>query len=444
MNTFEIETKSIGNDILSNIFGSGNNDVLMPKEPADKELEENASRVFKHETTGTVLDTALKTVKEEKATPKEEEVVPKIVTRNDNPEAKAILDNVSIELLKPQTEEEIVLTDDKQTAGRPKTDKNALASYIVKKIQADEYGLPDNIEFDATKQTLEDVVNKLPEETLHTILDSNWKQKESELRAQTPQEFFESLPESLQYAARAVAEGAGEEQLQDIYKALLRVEQVKNLDPKNEDHQPAIIQSYLQATGWKPEAIAETIEEWKEGNKLAKKASEFKPMLDDMQKEQVEAQVQAQTAQRERDDQLAQFYAQNVYRQLETNELGGVKIDKKLARQMADNMTSTAPSPWNGQPVNWLGYGLHKAQFIEPDYEAVILAAWALNDKKGFLEMMSQGGANKKADEVAKLIKLNQGLGKTGGEAVQVQEDKKPVKRITADPSKVLGRIKYA
>jgi hypothetical protein len=436
-NFFDTKPETIGIDILDQMFGaSGTNDILMPKPEKDVELEKAASRVLKNPVAAVekALTVTPEDVTKDKPTTgpvSAEQPTDITVAPIDKKGAESILDAATQQIeVAPAIEPE-----DVSKGGRPKTEKNALISYIANKIKTDEYGLPDTIKFDATKQTLEDVLAGESEESLHTILDANWAAKEKALYEQTPQEFFESLPESLQYAAKAVAAGAGEDQLQDIYRALLRVEQVRTLDATNEDHQPIIVQNYLQATGWKPEQISEQIEEWKDSGKLAKKANEFKPELDTMQKQQVEAQVRIQEERRAQDEQLAQFYSENIHNTLKDNTLAGIKLDKKWARQLEANMTSTAPSPWNGQPVNYLGYGLHQAQFVKPDYEAVALAAWILNDKAGAIEAIGQRKANIQAEKDIKLIKQNQGLGVSG--QLEVGEKKQP---RTINTSNVLKR----
>lgn len=440
-NTFQIETSSVGTDLLADIFGTGSDNVLMPKSVDNTEMEEQASRVLKNESITDVLDDAKLEVDKQKVAKKTEDIENKSEqVQNesvDKTTAKNVLDNVIDELKKPETTEQ--QESEPEKAGRPKLDKNPLISYLKKKIEENDFGLPDNIEYDSTKQSLDDVLSKQSEESLHSILDTNWKVKEDELRAQTPQEFFDALPGSLKYAAKAVSDGAGEEDLQDIYKALLRVEQVKSLDPKNEDHQESIVRSYLQAKEFGSEdQISEQIGEWKENGKLSKKALEYKPALDDMQKEQVQAQTKVIEQRRQYQEQLAEFYTDNVFKTLEKNELAGIKLDKKFARTIADNMTSTVEGPYSHQPVNWLGYGLEQAQYTKPDYEAVMLAAWILNDKTAALEALGQRGANKKVEDTVKLIKLNNGLGKTGSEQLEIKETKPTVKRINT--SNVLKR----
>lgn len=345
---------------------------------------------------------------------KEETIIP-------TAQVESVLDATNKELV--DTTEEVETKEAEK--GRPKTDKNALVSYLAQKVEANEFGIPEDAAFDAKKQTISEYLGTLPEKELHSLLDSNWKAKEDELRAQTPKEFFESLPEELQYAAAYVAEGG--QDLKSLFKALSYVEETKALDPEKEADQVSIVRSYLMAKGFgTEETIAEQIEEWKESEKIGKKAREFKPALDDMQKQQVESQVKVAEKQKKEQQELARFYADNVYKALETNEIAGVKIDKKFASNIANGLTTTQAGPWSGRPVNSLGYGLEKVQYTEPDYEALVLASWLLNDKKGFLEAMQVQGNNKAVDKAAKLIRMNQGL----GVSEQPVQEAKPIKRI--------------
>lgn len=356
------------------------------------------------------------------AAPIEKKVVEPVIAKA---QIESILDATNTEL-EPEVTEEATAATKEADKGRPKTDKNALVSYLAQKVETNEFGIPEDAAFDAKKQTIVEYLGTLPEKELHNLLDSNWKAKEDELKAQTPKDFFESLPEELQYAAAYVAEGG--QDLKALFKALSYVEEVKALDPEKDTDQVAIVRSYLQAKGFgTEETIAEQIEEWKESEKIAKKAREFKPALDDMQKQQVEAQIKVAEKQKKEQQELARFYADNVYKALETNEIAGVKIDKKFANTIANGLVTTQAGPWSGRPVNSLGYGLEKVQYTEPDYEALVLASWLLNDKKGFLEAMQVQGGNKAVEKASKLIKLAQGLGVSD---IPIQEQKPAVKRI--------------
>lgn len=421
-----VDNRTENLDALKSIFGTGSMDVLTPQEPESNVLKDSNSVVTD------ILDGAAKA----NVVPKEEEpvtVVPKVAI--DNKAGQAVLNEV-LSTLEPKDEEtEGVIVDNEK--GRPKLEKNSLVSYLAQKIEANEFGIPEDAPYDAKKQTLPEYLGSLSEKELHTYLDANIKSQIEDIRTSTPKEFFESLPEELQYAAAYVAEGGTD--MKGIFRALSHVEEVKALDPAVESDQIAIARSYLQATRFgTADQINEQIEDWKTADKIEKKAREFKPALDDMQKEQVAAYQRQAAEQNKQQQELQKFYTTNVYKALENNELAGIKFDKKFARELADNMVSTAPGPWDGKPVNYLGYGLQKSQFIEPDYEAVMLAAMILNDKAGTLEKIRQQGANVQVEKDKKLIKMNQGAGL--GTTTQPTPEVKQVRRINT--KNVLTSIK--
>ncbi len=413
--------------VLDSIFTLGADNVLIAQ--ADNPAIKDGSTTV----TNILGDAAAKVAEPKTEEHTEEAIVPVTVPANDK-KAKDVLGSITDTLIEnPDTQEDVqepVVT----AQGRPKTEKNALVSYLASKIEANEFGIPDDAPYDAAKQTLPEYLSSLPEKDLHAYLDANIKAQVDDIRETTPKEFYDSLPEELQYLAAYVADGG--QNLKGVLQAMTRVEEVRAMDPAVEADQVPIVRAYLQSsTKLTQDQIAEQIEEWKEGDKLEKRAREFKPQLDEMQKEQVVAyQKQQQEVNKQRQE-LQKFYATNVYKALENNELAGVKLDKKFAREIADNMISTAPSPYDGRPVNWLGYGLDKCQFTEPDYEAVMLASWILNNKPAALEAIRQQGATQQTEKVAKLIKMGQGLGTAQAAA---PEPVKTVKRINT--SNVLKR----
>lgn len=387
--------------------------------------------VLKDTSTEKILSDADTTQSQSKKEEKKPEIVAEekpVLTR----EAESVLDT-AVEQFTP--EDQVVQKSEKEK-GRPKTDKSAMVSYLAAKIQSEEFGIPEDAQFDSNKQTLDQYLTSLPEKELHELLDANWRVKEEEIKAKTPTEFFEALPEELQYAAKYVAEGG--QDLKALFKALSYVEEVREMDPEKEADQIPIVRSYLRAsTRLTEDQIEEQIADLKDANKIAKKAQEYKPYLDEMQKEQVEAHIKAAENQRKQQSELAQYYSQHVHKAMEKSELAGVKLDKKFAKEITANMIGVTSGPFSGKPVNWLGYGLEKAQYVEPDFEAVMMAAWLLNDKKGFLEEIRKQGATQQVDKTQRLIKLNQGSMGTS-EQISLQEQK-AVRRLP-NMSNVLKR----
>lgn len=424
-NSISAKTESINLDALDSIFGTGINDVLT--------ADESSPSLSTANSLDNKLDNLIETQVEEKEKAKEEVKKPEEISPVALTEKAAInLDNVLNDLT-PETEEQKA-AEEKKEQGRPKTDKNALASYIIQKIEANDFGLPEDAPFDSKKQTIEQYVTSLPEKELHSILDTNWKAKEEEIRNQTPAEFYEALPDEAKAVAEYAANGGND--WKAFYQAMGKVEEVRALNPDKEEDQIQIAKSYLQAKKFGSETVInEQIEDWKDAGKIEKIAKEFKPQLDAMQKEQIDAYNRQADEQKRQAQELSKFYAQNVYKTLETNELAGIKLDKKFSKELADNLSySNQIGPWTGRPTNYLGYGLEKAQYVEPDYEAVAIAAWILNDKKAALEALKIGGKNEAIENATKLIKLNQGLGSAEQPIIKTEE-RKTVKRIPSGAS---------
>jgi len=150
-------------------------------------------------------------------------------------------------------------------------------SYIFQKLIEKDKIVP----FDDNK-SLDDYTAKDWEE----LIEANFEEVANKVRRETPKQFFESLPQELQIAARYVAEGG--EDMKGLFQTLAAVEETRSLDIKNEKDQHVIISDYLQSTGYGTiEEIEEEIEIWKDLGKLEQQAAKFKPKLDKMQEKVV-------------------------------------------------------------------------------------------------------------------------------------------------------------
>ena len=415
MNT-NITYNQVDTSELDAMFGTAGTDVLL--------TPDNKTDEFTNNSVAKVLDDVTDPVEKEKEKEKDPVKDLKSVPISNEEGIKVLNDVLDVETATPTKEE----GEDTEEAdkGRPKTDKSGLVEYLKAKIESQEFGVSDS--FDATKTTIDDYLKSLPIKDLHELLDTNWKAKEEEIRNQTPQDFYEALPDEAKAVAEYAAKGGTD--WKAFYQAMGKVEEVKQLDPTNEDDHAPIVRSYLQATTkLNPGQIEEQIEDWKESGKLDKKAIEFKDPLDKLQEEQRNFYLkQAEDLERQRQE-LAAYYAGNVNTTLSKGELAGIKLDKKWAKELEYNMVTNVPGPWSGKPVNYLGYGLEKSQFAEPDYDAVMLAAWILNDKETALNAIRQQGANREVEKVVKLIKMDQGI-KAGSEALV---ETKPVRKLNSN-----------
>lgn len=289
--------------------------------------------------------------------------------------------------------------------GRPRTEKSGLVEFFKKRIESKEMFAFDD--YDENKQSLDDYLGSLSEKDLDDLWKANIDNLKSEVASSTPKEFFESLPEELQYAAKYVMDGGND--LKGLFQALAQVEQVRELDPTSENDQEQIIRSYLQATGFgTAEEVEEELNTWKDLGVLEKKAKQFKPKLDQMQEEIVQRQLEEQEMRQQQQQQAAQAYMDNVFEALRAAEINGLKLDKKTQAALYSGLVQPNYPSVSGRPTNQLGHLLEKYQFVEPNYPLVAEALWLLSDPEGYREQLRKQGSAKAVEQTVRQLKTEQ------------------------------------
>ena len=298
--------------------------------------------------------------------------------------------------------------DEKQPSnntGRPKTDKSGLVGFLKKRIESKEMFAFDD--YDETKQSLDDYLGSLAEKDIEDLWQANMDNLKQEVAAKTPHEFFESLPDELQFAAKYVADGG--QDLKGLFQALAQVEQVRQLDPTNENDQEGIVKSYLQATGFgTEEEIEEELTTWKDLGVLEKKAKQFKPKLDQMQEEFVQSQIAEQESRKQQQEQAAETYMKSVFEALRPAEINGLKLDKKTQAQLYSGLVQPNYPSISGRPTNQLGHLLEKYQFVEPNYPLIAEALWLLSNPEEYRQNLVKQGKNQAVEQTVRQLKTEQ------------------------------------
>jgi hypothetical protein len=296
-------------------------------------------------------------------------------------------------------------SDTKGKGGRPKTEKSGLVEFLKKRIESKEMFAFDD--YDESKQSLDDYLGTLGEKDVEELWQANLDNLKQEVAAKTPQEFFESLPDELQYAAKYVADGG--QDLKGLFQALAQVEQVREMDPTDANDQEGIVRSYLQATGFgTADEIEEEVSTWREIGALEKKAKQFKPKLDQMQEEFVQATLAEQEARKEQQEQAAQAYMQNVFEALRPAEINGLKLDKKTQAQLYSGLVQPQYPSISGRPTNLLGHLLEKYQFVEPNYPLIAEALWLLSNPDEYRSSLTKQGKNQAVEQTVRQLKTEQ------------------------------------
>ena len=294
--------------------------------------------------------------------------------------------------------DDLINEEESPKGGRPKVDKSGMVETFSKLIEEgvligfedekpmDEYSLKDWKE----------------------LLQANFEEKERAIKEQTPKEFFEALPEELQYAAQYVANGGND--LKGLFSALAQVEEVRSLDPTDEMDQEQIVRSYLRATGFgNDEDIDEEIVTWKDLGKLEQQANKFKPKLDKMQESIVAQKIAEQEQMKAQQEHAASQYMDNVYEALKPSELAGIKLDKKTQAMLYAGLVQPNYPSISGRNTNLLGHLLEKHQFVEPNYPLVAEALWLLADPEGYKSKIMDQGKNKVVENTVRQLKTEQG-----------------------------------
>lgn len=324
-------------------------------------------------------------------------------------------------------------SDKKSKGGRPKTEKSGLVEFLKKRIESKEMFAFDD--YDESKQSLEEYLGGLGEKDIEELWQANIDNLKQEVAAKTPKEFFESLPEELQYAAKYVMDGG--QDLKGLFQALAQVEQVRSLNPADENDQEGIVRSYLQATGFgSEEEIEEELTTWKDLGVLEKKAKQFKPKLDQMQEEIVQAQLAEQEARKQQQEQAAQAYMQNVFEALRPAEINGLKLDKKTQAQLYSGLVQPQYPSISGRPTNLLGHLLEKYQFVEPNYPLIAEALWLLSNPEEYRQNLVKQGKNQAVEQTVRQLKTEQSRKNVS----TYQEEEEPRSRKIARPQNIFKR----
>jgi len=298
-----------------------------------------------------------------------------------------------------------------KSTGRPKLEKSGMVELVNKLIEKGQI-----IPFDDDKPIEEYSVKDFEE-----LLEANMQEKEQKIRQETPIEFFESLPEELQYAAKYVADGG--QDLKGLFRALAQVEEVRNLDVRDPNGQEQIVREYLRATNFgSDEDIEEEIDGWKDRGDLEAKANKFKPKLDKMQESMVAQKVAQQEQLKRQQKAAAEHYMQNVYDTLSAGDLNGVKLDKRTQGLLYAGLVQANFPSMSGNPTNMLGHLLEKYQYVEPRHDLIAEALWLLADPDSYKTKIREQGKTAAVEKTVRQLKTEQAKLQSAAPVIEKEE----------------------
>ena len=365
--------------------------------------------------------------KEEEATEEVKDETTEEVVKENKETSKESVEEIFGELGQEETEE----VETKEKRGRKTI--SGISDVFSKLIKDDKI-----VPFDDDKE-LEDYTAKDWEE----LIQANLEEKANQVRRETPKQFFQSLPQELQIAAKYVADGGKD--LKGLFTTLGQVEETKTIDVKSVSGQERIIKEYLSATGYgTAEDIQEEIEIWKDLGKLETQANKFKPKLDKMQEKVVAQKLEEQELKKKQQENASQAYMKNVYETLKEGKLGDIKVDRKTQAMLYNGLVQPNYPSVSGRNTNLLGHLLEKYQFVEPNYALISEALWLLQDPTGYKAKIMDKGAQKSVEKTVRKLKSEQsnvGGASLGVNQAEKESAKKSTKRKIQRPTNIFKRI---
>ncbi len=355
-------------------------------------------------------------------------------TSDDEDPTKTKVTKEEVDSALQELDDQLADEEDAETgnkAGRKKVDKSGMVETFTKLMDE---GLI--VGFDDDKPLEEYSLKDWKE-----LIQANFEEKEKAIREQTPKEFFESLPDELQYAAEYVAKGGKD--MKGLFRALAQVEEQRSLDPRNEDHQEIIVRQYLNATNFgngDQALIEDQVEEWVNNGTIAKRANQFKPKLDDMQNEVLRGKLEQQEQFKIKQQKQKELYMENIYNTLKPAELNGVKIDKSRQKFLWDELTGLKYESMQGRQTNLLGKLLEDYQFGEqPRYDLIAETLWLLSDPEDYKESIRKQAKAEVTQETVKKLKTEEAR-KLSSTQTTNEETETKARRTLSKPRNIFSR----
>ena len=358
-----------------------------------------------------------------------EEVQPVQSVETEEVEAAPQINDEQVKETIEELDDLITEAEDGPQTGRRKVDKSGLVDLANKMIEEGVlFGFDD-------EKPIEDYTTK----DFRELFEANFQEREKKVAETLPQEFFQSLPEELQVAAKYVADGG--QDLKGLFRTLAHVEEMRQLDTTNEYDQAEIARQYLTATGFgTPEEIEQEITDWKDLERLEQKANQFKPKLDSMQEEIVGRQLAEQEHKKQQQAEQAKAYQENVYSTLANGTIGGLKLDKKVQGLLFSGLVQPNYPSISGKPTNLLGHLLEKYQFVEPRHDLIAEALWLLADPNGYKTKVRDQGGKKAVEKTVRQLKTEQSRKRTSSTMNNEYEKSAPTRKSSKGTKRTISK----
>ena len=340
------------------------------------------------------------------------------------PESAAdILDKGLVEDIDEDEEEEEVA---KNKGGR----KPALVEAMSKVVDKGVINLFEDSP-DISKYTIEDI---------EELIESNISQKIDQTAQNAPMEVFKKLDPKLQDVVAYALNGG--QDITNVLKTVAQSQEVSELSLDNEKDQERIVREHFRSINYgDDEVIEDEILSIIDRGELEKKATGFKPKLDEKQAAIMEKKLAVQEESKKRAEKASEKYAETVFNHLNKADLNGLPLNNKTQTMLYHGLTeSNQYQDRNGNPTNALGHLIEEYQFGENANPSVLLEAlWLMADPQGYRNSVLTLGQKGAHAKTLRSLKTAEGETTTSsqkqGEGGKTPTRERVVKRQTGNRS---------
>ena len=243
-------------------------------------------------------------------------------------------------------------------------------------------------------------------EHIEELIESNITAKVNETAQKAPLEVFKRLDPKLQDVV-AYALNGGKDVI-SVLKSVTRSQEVAELSLENEADQERIVREHFRSIDYgDEEAIEDEIASIIDRGELEKKATSFKPKLDEKQASILKKKLDEQE-QKVKDAKVASSkYAETIFKVLDSPTLNGIPLNEKVQTMLYHGLSdNTQYQDRNGDPTNALGHLIERYQFGEnADPSILAEALWLMADPQGYRNNVLTLGKQKQDARTVRSLK---------------------------------------
>lgn len=372
-----------GGDSKPNFFAKNETETAFLDKPG--EAESGASNDDDEEQDDTIVNTD---------TPQDENT-----TVDETPKVEVTKDIVDEILGEPGVENEEDYDDDSKSSNKGGR-KPAMVETLTKLVNNKSIELFEDQQ-DLSTYTNDDMVE---------LIEANITKRVAETAKNAPLDMFKRLDPKIQDLVAFQLNGGKD--ISSVLKVVSQSQEITELDVTKERDQERIVREWFRSTGsYNEDELEDEISSIMDRGDLEKKATQFKPKLDDKQALIMKKKLDEQEKARERAEQAKEKWGETIFHNLNKPDLNGIPLSNKVQTMLYHGLTdNTTYQDRNGSPTNALGHFIEEYQYGENANPSILAEAlWLMANPAEYRQHVLSLGKKQTQTETFRNLKTAEG-----------------------------------